>query len=233
MSNEISIKRNEYVSKTKDELLADALNKLKNDLIALTYETYGVELKDILSDIRYKNFDTQYNGSVVPTNDTILYGIVKYDKDISERSDMIETNNGLGLSVAEFVPNFNGWDIHKALLSMNNGALVTKKSRGQCAKAVRSFIEAGGISTEGRPVSAYKYVSYLPTKGFRHIAKLEGTQQQQSFRPQPGDISVMAHGKHGHICMWNGSQWVSDFPQNNMWPYKGEGVCDIFRFQEA
>jgi hypothetical protein len=30
--------------------------------------------------------------------------------------------------------------------------------------------------------------------------------------------------------MWNGRQWISDFYQNNMWPYSGDGTCSIFRW---
>ena len=40
----------------------------------------------------------------------------------------------------------------------------------------------------------------------------------------------MDHGKHGHICMWNGSQWISDFFQNNMWVYSGDGTCYLYRY---
>ena len=46
----------------------------------------------------------------------------------------------------------------------------------------------------------------------------------------PGDIAVINHGKHGHICMWDGKNWVSDFRQNNMWVYAGDGECVIFRY---
>jgi GH24 family phage-related lysozyme (muramidase) len=30
--------------------------------------------------------------------------------------------------------------------------------------------------------------------------------------------------------MFTGWQWVSDFRQRNMWPYGGDGICTIFRF---
>ena len=41
---------------------------------------------------------------------------------------------------------------------------------------------------------------------------------------------MMNHDVHGHICMWNGSRWISDFYQNNMWVYKGDGTCYLYRF---
>lgn len=30
--------------------------------------------------------------------------------------------------------------------------------------------------------------------------------------------------------MWNGSRWVSDFFQNNMWVYSGNGTCHLYRY---
>ena len=49
----------------------------------------------------------------------------------------------------------------------------------------------------------------------------------------------MAHGKYGHICMWNdlanngNGAWVSDFEQYSAWPYceKGKKPNDIFIFR--
>ena len=38
--------------------------------------------------------------------------------------------------------------------------------------------------------------------------------------------------KYGHIAMYNGQQWISDFKQRRLWCY-GDAVgngCDIFRF---
>lgn len=111
---------------------------------------------------------------------------------------------------------------------------VGPKSKGRCAAAVRQFIEAGGISTAGRPGSACHYKSYLPTIGFNCIATLYGRPQQAAWsttQGRPGDIAVMDHGVHGHICMWNGKEWVSDFFQGNrMWVYSGDGTCFIFRY---
>ena len=123
------------------------------------------------------------------------------------------------------------WDINKAVYALNSNAASTAKH--QCARYVRLAIEAGGLSTDGRPTSAYKYQWYLPTIGFNEITQLGNREQQSqwsSSSAKSGDIAVMEHGVHGHICMWNGSQWVSDFFQNNMWVYSGNGTCHIFRY---
>ena len=78
-----------------------------------------------------------------------------------------------------------------------------------------------------------QYVDFLPKIGFTQIEKITGKVKQYNWslkNANPGDIAVMNYGKHGHICMWDGKNWVSDFRQNNMWVYKGDGECVIFRY---
>lgn len=106
-------------------------------------------------------------------------------------------------------------------------------SQHACAKYVRMAIEAGGLSTAGRPVSACQYKNFLPKIGYQFIGAISGTESQISWskaNAKPGDIAVMDHDVHGHICMWNGGQWISDFKQNNMWVYGGDGTCFLFRY---
>lgn len=105
-----------------------------------------------------------------------------------------------------------GYDIEKAVAKLN--ANVEAKSLSACAKYVRIAIEAGGLSTNGRPISAKNYDTFLPKLGFKEISKT-------NYTPIKGDIvviqSINGH-PHGHICMYNGSQWLSDFKQRDMWP---------------
>lgn len=57
---------------------------------------------------------------------------------------------------------------------------------------------------------------YLPTLGFKEVP-VKG-----DYVPMAGDIVVMqSTGKHvhGHIQMYNGEKWVSDYTQKNFWPY--------------
>ena len=125
------------------------------------------------------------------------------------------------------------YDIGRAVSTLNRNAKA--KSSGYCARYVRTAIEAGGLSTAGRPSSAYLYTSFLPKIGFQPVAQLFGIENQAqwtSSSAQAGDVCVMSHGQHGHICMWNGRQWVSDFFQRKMWPYSNppNGSCSIFRY---
>lgn len=123
----------------------------------------------------------------------------------------------------------NGWDIQKACqwLHSNAGA----KSQHACAKYVRMAIEAGGISTNNRPNWAWKYIDYLPNIGFKFIGTFT---REDSFSPEPGDIAVYTEGGDksvpGHICMWTGVEWASDFKQKNMIVYQSTKNAYVFRF---
>ena len=94
-------------------------------------------------------------------------------------------------------------------------------SIGSCAKYVRLALEAGGFSTEGRPNAACEYDTYLKQRGFYEVDKY-------NYVPQKGDIVVheaipadpskpgdKGH-PYGHIAMYTGEEWVSDFVQRDM-----------------
>ena len=123
----------------------------------------------------------------------------------------------------------SGYDVNKAVEALNSN--VQPASLSKCAKYVRLAIEAGGLSTSGRPISAKDYDTFLPTIGFTDI-------DTSNYVAQKGDISVIQSidgHPHGHICMYNGSQWVSDFNQIDMWPAKSyrdnPPKYNIFRWQ--
>ena len=97
-------------------------------------------------------------------------------------------------------------------------AYVTKnaeaKSRTWCAWYVMRALQEGGCPIYLLP--AYGYSWLLPRMGFTEVSRV-------GYVPQKGDLIVFpAVGKHiwGHIQMWNGEQWVSDFKQKNMIPAK-------------
>lgn len=121
------------------------------------------------------------------------------------------------------------YNVDEAVSKLNGN--VASKSLGKCAKYVRIAIEAGGLSTEGRPVSAKNYDKFLPKLGFTEITTT-------NYTPLKGDISVIQSIEgyiHGHICMYDGSQWVSDFKQRTMMPgsayRKNPPRYNIYRWQ--
>ena len=100
------------------------------------------------------------------------------------------------------------WNPEKAAEYVTKNA--EDKSVGLCAKYVRKAIVAGGIPLyQGGDAWSYKYL--LPMLGFKRIENVNDK--------KVGDIVVFQPiGKRyfGHIAMWNGSQWVSDFKQRNI-----------------
>lgn len=101
-------------------------------------------------------------------------------------------------------------------------------SVSSCALYVRRAIETGGCPTFLQPRSACDYDTFLPDLGFSEV-------EAEGYEPQAGDIVVFSAIKghrHGHICMYNGTQWVSDFKQRSMYSasaYRSEGTHSYWR----
>ena len=78
-----------------------------------------------------------------------------------------------------------------------------------CAKYVADALNAGNLQFNRQP-SAYLYHTNgtLLNLGFKQISK--------PINPQKGDIYVQNKTNshvHGHIAMYSGQQWISDFRQ--------------------
>ena len=112
----------------------------------------------------------------------------------------------------------NYYDKDRAVKMINANA--QPRSRGLCAMYVRSAIEQAGAPTFGFPGNACEYTEFLPKLGFRKIA----THKSSNYKPSAGDIMVFASKpghRSGHIAMYNGKMWVSDFKQpKGMWVAK-------------
>lgn len=93
-------------------------------------------------------------------------------------------------------------------------AKAHKVSQGKCARYVREAIEAGSVTISlPRPLYAKDYGPKLAEIGF---SKLDA----KDYIPQKGDVVVIqppTGQSAGHIQMYNGTTWVSDFIQ-------GEGI---------
>lgn len=95
------------------------------------------------------------------------------------------------------------------------------KSRTWCTWYIMRALQEGGCPAYLLP--AYGYSWLLPQMDFVEVSK------KKDYTPQKGDIIVFpAVEKHiwGHIQMWNGKQWVSDFKQRNMTPAKAYQKTD-------
>lgn len=97
------------------------------------------------------------------------------------------------------------------------------KSIGKCATAVKNFVTAGGIATWSGANGAYCY-NLLAARGFgvyaRGLKDKEARLEWIKTYAQAGDIALMEKDKdYGHICMYDGQKWISDFSQNEIWVY--------------
>lgn len=108
-------------------------------------------------------------------------------------------------------------------------ASAQPSSTGQCALYVRQALAAGGLTSfdTNHPANAYQYGPYLTSAGFTTVSS-------SGYTPQTGDVIVfqpVAGHPSGHIEMYDGSQWVSDFKQKDILPttdYQG-GSYTVYR----
>lgn len=102
------------------------------------------------------------------------------------------------------------YNVNAAIQHLRDNALA--RSQGSCARYVRQALEAGGLNTTGRPDAAGDYDTFLPTIGFQAV-------DVNNYVPQAGDIVVheAREGREwGHIAMYDGQNWISDFIQRDM-----------------
>ena len=112
--------------------------------------------------------------------------------------------------------NKNGFNVDAAVSYLTSHA--HNSSVKQCAKFVRKALEAGGINTADHPESAADYIGYMHKFGFDLVSKGYGDKLPEDYTPQKGDVVVIGRvgsHRHGHIAMYNGEQWVSDFKQKS------------------
>lgn len=107
-------------------------------------------------------------------------------------------------------------DIEKAVEHLD--ASASHASKGKCAAYVRRAMLAGGLAIDPHPLYAKDYGPYLTKAGLKAVAT-------KDYTPAKGDIVVIqsyaAKDPAGHIAMYDGKQWVSDFKQRDIWAGPG------------
>ncbi len=109
-------------------------------------------------------------------------------------------------------------EIHRLISWLDSHAHL--HSSHQCAASVRQAMEAAGIQTADRPPSgdAGDYGPFLMRHGAQVIA-------QETYAPKAGDIAVFDRSDDhpaGHIQVFDGQHWVSDFVQHTFSPYRDQ-----------
>ena len=115
----------------------------------------------------------------------------------------------------------SGGVIDKNELSEWMDAHALTRSTHHCAMYCRLGLEAAGLNTADRPASgdAGDYGPFL----LKHGAQ---TVPQEGYTPQVGDVVVFSKTSqhpYGHIEMYDGRNWVSDFKQHSFSPYRDAG----------
>jgi len=108
---------------------------------------------------------------------------------------------------------------------------ISGKKPGWCARYVANALEAVGLKFR-REESAYMYHTNgtLSKLGFGLVSR-----GMSGYTPEPGDICVIDRfngHKDGHICIWDGKNWISDFVQKyGPSPYSdGPGPMYFYRY---
>lgn len=141
----------------------------------------------------------------------------KDDKKKDDKKKSSDSSSGSSSSTTE-----NGtWDIEASIAHLNKNAHAN--TLHYCAKYVIQAIRAGGICLKrDQPSCAklYHTKGWLTSKGFNEF-KVERGADGKETNVQKGDIEVQVYEPYGHICMYNGEQWVSDFRQNSSNVHRG------------
>ncbi|MEH3170875.1 NlpC/P60 family protein [Enterobacter quasiroggenkampii] len=102
------------------------------------------------------------------------------------------------------------WNKHAAALHARQNAGTSSQKR--CGEYTRKAIRAGGVDIGNAP-NAKDYGSNLERAGFHVLGQGETLQE--------GDVVVIqpyAGGNPaGHMAIYDGTTWYSDFRQRDMW----------------
>ena len=123
--------------------------------------------------------------------------------------------------------------VENFLMAGFNGVLVSNSKLE--SQAVRSKLE-NDKNLKNRKYygfNGYEMKTQLARLGFYCIAA--GKSNVDKMRPMAGDVCVMKHGEYGHVCMYTGEKWVSDFiQQKNWWVYNDDvptGSTDVLLYR--
>ena len=140
------------------------------------------------------------------------------------------SGNGSGPGAPSTNPSINA-----AVAHIDANATPSYAGQTNCAVSVREALTAGGYNMNGHPVNAADYGPTLMRNNFSQVA--DGS-SISGFQPQTGDVAVLQAGSTpasapGHICLYDGRQWVSGYDQRDVWGgpdfrRQGQGIA-IYR----
>lgn len=119
----------------------------------------------------------------------------------------------------------------KAVSYIKEHGASNSKSKSMCAWYVMMAIRHAGCHF-CYLYPAYAYNKILPQLGFQEVSL-------NHYVPRKGDISVLpknSSSPFGHIAMYDGKNWISDFKQAGIFPgkaYAKAGKYQIFRIEDG
>jgi hypothetical protein len=112
------------------------------------------------------------------------------------------------------------WNKEAAVSYLRSHALG--HSHSECAKFTRLAILAGGVKVSNTAY-AKDYGAELLRAGFSELPPgstlISG--DVAVIQPYPGGNGI------GHMTMYDGTQWISDFVQKGMYPGPGTAKCNL------
>lgn len=142
---------------------------------------------------------------------------IKYTGYLDSGPDLVfQSTNSIIDNTDEIFENINkgmDFDIDRAIEHLNSHA--HEKSTNSCAKYVMDAVEAGGLNV----LRGHAYLLYE-----NHLMERMGFKEIPMSTPfEKGDIivceRVLPKHENGHVEMYNGETWVSDFKQKTPNPY--------------
>ena len=206
----------------------------------------GYMITNVEHHIKAGNFTTTFTGVRISKNQ-LPYNDVLFEKTINWNfengfygNDQFREWNGVNVECTEF-------NVHNAIESMKDNLtfdkcpqgvqpLYNRKSCSGCVKAVKYFVAKGlgvdiselgswgngyrGGEGNNPPISkcGFVYEYSFPAGSTREKLKILSSQKSKA-----GDVAFMRNvsndNEDGHVCMYNGENWVSDFNQDCVYVY--------------
>lgn len=170
-------------------------------------------------------------GSCIVDDEMIVYGTkdsdtadgMNYLKTVNVYIHHVNTGANTSFNIPKALTYLNNHAYDDPMYDENHNPVVDGYGQtltSHCARAIRLALEAGGINTSGHPIPARDYGTSLTRWGFTTVTNSTTEHRKGDIRvwqPTPGGNS------NGHIDMWNGNEWESDFKENNEFPGLGYG----------
>ncbi len=181
----------------------------------------------------YSNSSTQinYTASIPDDIDSVINSLIASSSNTPSQVYLQASNSS---TLQNFSANFQSPITAVERLTSNSAPSIAassasgaalSRSIGRCAMYVRRALQAAGYSFTPQP-SAYQYANgTLASAGFVKLSN-------DNYAPQVGDVAVFnrtAKNPHGHIQIYDGNQWVSDFRQPKFSPYSQHNGYTVWR----